>query len=229
MAHVVLLARRRELVAHIARALPMAGYDATVLETGSLEKVRGVLGEADLIVAAAEPGEAAALYGALRSTAALSEAPVLLALEAEEVEEIAWANATDDFVLTPARPEEVVVRARRMLEATGSAMRGSALRVGDVTMDATRFDVRVGGNPVALTLQEFRLLHVLMRQVGEVLSRTALMKTAWGGAPKYEGSRTVDVHIRRLRSKIGASATTEIETVSGVGYRLKVNTDLTNA
>ena len=94
------------------------------------------------------------------------------------------------------------------------------MKVGDLSIDLDRYDVSVDGRRVSLTYKEFQLLVLLASNPGRVYTRDALLSQVWG----YDylgGTRTVDVHVRRLRSKVEAPGTAFVETVWNVGYRFK--------
>jgi DNA-binding response OmpR family regulator len=118
----------------------------------------------------------------------------------------------DDFLVEGCSEKEVEARARRLLRARGPSQMPRGLII-----DAERYEVRVDGEPVELTYKEFELLRYLASTPGRVLTREALLREVWG----YDylgGSRTVDVHIRRIRSKIEKGGRIFIRTVRGVGY-----------
>jgi DNA-binding response OmpR family regulator len=126
--------------------------------------------------------------------------------------------ALDDFILPPVRPEEVLIRIR-----IASARRGpgpsNLLSAGTLSLDPEGFCAYVGGRPLDLTYKEFELLRFLLVNRGKVVSRQAILNHVWG-YDFYGGLRTVDAHIRRLRSKIGSLAPEAIETIRNVGYRI---------
>ena len=124
--------------------------------------------------------------------------------------------AADDVLATPFRARDLVARIRRL---QGRA--ASTLHVGPIVVDRSRWTVSVEGRPVELTATEFRLLWRLLEAKGHVLSREALRHSVWGHARAHaHETRTVDVHIGRLRRKLGAAGRYLI-TERGVGYRLR--------
>jgi two-component system response regulator RegX3 len=130
----------------------------------------------------------------------------------------------DDYVTKPYRLRELTARMRAVLrrspreeEAMAS---GDALEVGDVALDPERHEVYVRGSAVALPLKEFELLEILLANAGRVLTRETLIDRVWG--PNYFGdTKTLDVHIKRLRSKIedNPSSPRRITTIRGLGYK----------
>ena len=134
----------------------------------------------------------------------------------------------DDYVTKPYRIRELVARIRALLrrtsggDSTGEIDRpaSSTLRVGDVTLDPDAHRLTVRGQEVTLPLKEFEVLHLLLANAGRVLTREVLIDRVWGS--DYVGdTKTLDVHIKRLRSKIEVdpSAPTRIVTIRGLGYK----------
>lgn len=125
-----------------------------------------------------------------------------------------------DFVLAPPRADELVARARRALGSSGAADDPDTIRAGDLVINTATFEVSVDGRRVSLRFKEYELLLLMAANPGRVYSREVLLNQIWG----YEylgGTRTVDVHIRRLRSKIEDAGHRFIETVWQVGYRFR--------
>lgn len=125
----------------------------------------------------------------------------------------------DDYISKPFGIMELIARVRAVLRRTAKQIPESEYRTGVLYVDPARHQVRVNDQPVALTYKEFLLLRLLLEAGGTVLTRTVLMNKVWNLAPERE-NRTLDVHIRTLRAKLG-EAGKYIETVRGVGYRLQ--------
>lgn len=130
----------------------------------------------------------------------------------------------DDYVTKPYSPRELVARVRALLRRAGRAAvdTDAVYGVGELLLDGVRHEVRMAGEPVAVTPGEFAVLAVLMREPGRAFSRADLLQEAFGF--DYEGlDRTADVHIKNLRRKIERDAAEPryIETVYGVGYRMR--------
>jgi two-component system phosphate regulon response regulator PhoB len=151
--------------------------------------------------------------------------PVLmLTAKGEELDRVVgFEVGADDYVVKPFSPRELMLRVeailrRAQLVAVGDSERQS-ITVGHMSIDVPAHRVSVAGEEIPLTALEFRLLMDLATRMGRVQSRDALLERVWGYAPGIE-TRTVDTHVKRLREKLGA-ASQYIETVRGVGYRLR--------
>jgi DNA-binding response OmpR family regulator len=126
----------------------------------------------------------------------------------------------DDFATLPARPVEVVARARRVLLKARSPDDADSIRMGDLVINPTTYEVTLRGKRITLRFKEYELLRLLASNPGRVYTREALLSQIWG-YDYFGGTRTVDVHIRRLRSKIEHADHSFIETVWNVGYRFR--------
>jgi two-component system phosphate regulon response regulator PhoB len=143
---------------------------------------------------------------------------IMITAKGEEVDRIVGLElGAADYVTKPFSVREVILRIRSVLRRRAVPGETVPLCCGDIRLDAADHAVWVAGVPVGLTVTEFRLLEDLLRNKGKVRSRAQLLDAVWGFS--FEGyARTVDTHIRRLRSKLGDSAE-RIETVRGIGYR----------
>ncbi|MDI6843000.1 MAG: response regulator transcription factor [Anaerosomatales bacterium] len=156
-----------------------------------------------------------------------SDVPVIM-LTARDVEsdKVALLEAgADDYVTKPFSPPELVARVRaavRRYRGSADAEGSSVLRAGGLVLDPAAHEVSVDGKPVVLTAKEFAILETLMRQPGVVLSRQQILDAVWGFSD-FVDLRGIDVYVRHLREKLGddASEPRFIETIRGVGYRLK--------
>jgi two-component system alkaline phosphatase synthesis response regulator PhoP len=143
---------------------------------------------------------------------------VLTARSTEMDKLLGFEHGADDYLTKPFSPRELVARVEALLRRVQAAGGGGALEVGDLRMDALTREASWKGKPLTLTPREFDLLAFLAGRPGRVFSREELLRKVWGY--DYVGeTRTVDVHVRRLRSKLGATARV-IETVLGAGYKM---------
>ena len=155
-----------------------------------------------------------------------SQVPIIMvtARNAEIDAVVGLEVGADDYVTKPFRLRELIARVRAALRriptVDESADELEIIEIGEVRLDAARHEVFVRGQPVALPLKEFELLELLMTNAGRVLTRDVLIDRVWG--PNYFGdTKTLDVHVKRLRSKIELDPAnpSRIVTVRGVGYR----------
>lgn len=153
---------------------------------------------------------------------------VMLTARDTDLDKVGLLEAgADDYVVKPFSPPELVARVRAVLRRAHDAGGGvasavSAVRVGGLAIDPDTREVTVDGRPIALTAREFDLLGAMAHRPGVVFSREQLLEVALGFADFAE-ARGIDVHVRHLREKLGDDAATPrfIETVRGVGYRLR--------
>jgi len=152
---------------------------------------------------------------------------IMLTAKDSEVDKVVGLEiGADDYVTKPYSSRELVARIRAVLRRnSGDAIDSESglMTVGPVRMDVDRHQVAVNGNPVSLPLKEFELLEFLMRNAGRVLTRMQLIDRVWGS--DYVGdTRTLDVHIKRLRAKIETDPAnpTLIQTVRGLGYKMEL-------
>ena len=159
----------------------------------------------------------------LRSASATKKIPVIMltAKNTEYDRVIGLDNGADDFVSKPFGMMELVARVRAVLRRTEPASSSTEYQVGPLYVSPERHIVKVNGQDVTLTYKEFEILCLLMENEGVVLTRSVLMDRIWGCEFERE-NRTLDVHIRTLRAKLGEAGSC-IETVRGVGYKLEGN------
>ncbi len=149
---------------------------------------------------------------------AWSSALVIGLVAPTQVEAIDPSVSLDDFMIAPVDPRECVARVEQALWRHGRSVLRNTIAAGDLLVDLTNYQVFESGRPVTLTYKEYELLRFLMTHTGNVFTREQLLNRVWG-YNYYGGSRTVDVHVRRLRSKLDPSHYEYIETVRNVGYR----------
>lgn len=213
----------RELVVY---TLQNTGMEARGLEDGSalfaaLREKKPQLILLDIML----PGEdGITILRRLRETQDTAAIPVILltAKNTEYDKVVGLDSGADDYVAKPFGMMELVARIRAVLRRTQTELGGGEetrlLVAGDICVDERAHSVFVGEQEVQLTLKEYQLLCLLMKNRGAVLTRDVLLENIWGYGNESE-TRTVDVHIRTLRQKLG-TAGSMIETVRGVGYRM---------
>ena len=144
--------------------------------------------------------------------------PVIALISRGMLDNIDSSLGIDDFVVKPWETTEVAARIKRILRQTGNTGSEDIVRCGDLVIDAAKCQVLLGSKLITLTFREYQLLKFLASNPGKVFTREALLNKVWGW-DYYGGDRTVDVHIRRLRSKIEDRNHSFIETVRNIGYR----------
>jgi len=131
-------------------------------------------------------------------------------------------KSVDDFLLKPGDASELLLRVKRLLGNTGSTDNSELIECGDLVIDLASCEVSLNERLIELTFKEYELLRFLASHQGRVFTRDSLLNEVWG-YDYFGGDRTVDVHIRRLRSKIEDATHTFIETVRNIGYRFRCN------
>ena len=160
----------------------------------------------------------------IRQEGALKAIPIIfLSAKTEEGDRIeGFENGADDYVCKPFSPKELMLRILAVLKRAGEEVVGEGeakfLEVNGISLDIEYHCVEVRQSPIELTATEFRLLKLLMQELGKVQTREKLLHKVWNYENDIE-TRTVDTHMRRLREKLGEEASV-LETVRGVGYRM---------
>jgi DNA-binding response OmpR family regulator len=209
-----------ELIDHYLKA---EGFEVESVADGrhALERLAGG-SYALLILDLQLPGlDGLSVCAELRRDKRTSALPiVMLTARGDEADRVVGLEVgADDYVVKPFSPKELVARVRALLRrAERREFDETPLVVGELEIDRARHTVRAQGEPVHLTAKEFALLLALVEADGRVLSRRTLLESVWGYS-YAEGTRTVDVHVRRLREKLPALAG-RLVTVKSLGYRM---------
>jgi len=155
----------------------------------------------------------------LRDLPPLSGTPAMIAVTVGRVGSLDH-RAADDFVLVPVVPAELYARLRQLDWRFASFAADELIKAGDLQIDLAGYEAHVRDRKLDLTHQEFELLKYLAQHRGKVWTREQLLSRVWGYR-YFGGTRTVDIHVRRLRAKLGSPADAMIETVRNVGYKLR--------
>lgn len=200
--------------------LPPLEFLGHAITTGSLDPGATLsLSDVDVVVVDATTDLRLAMT-ACRRAATHELRPPVLVVAAEQTLAVLRTNwGFDDWLLATASPGEVEARLRLAVARVEELEDDRAASIGDLVVDEDSYQVRLRGQPLDLTYKEFELLKTLATHPNRVFSRDLLLKEVWG-YDYYGGSRTIDVHIRRLRAKFGPEHDHLIETVRGVGYKL---------
>ncbi|MGH7475084.1 MAG: response regulator [Longimicrobiales bacterium] len=225
-AQVLVVEDERDIAALVAYHLAKEGY-AVRTAAGGPEALQAVLHERPdlLVLDLMLPGYSGyELMSELRRREDTSEIPiVVLTARREEADRIRGLElGADDYLTKPFSPQELVLRVGAVLRRARSAPVAGAARVlrgGPIVLDLSAMRVTVDGAPIDLTPTEYRLLRTLLERRGRVQSRQQLLESAWDIHVRIE-TRTVDMHVQRLRSKLGAGGEW-LETVRGFGYRFR--------
>ena len=212
-----------DIVALVVYHLAKAGYRVSSASTGPdavalARRERPTLVVLDLML----PGMSGFdVLREIRGDAGTKEIAVLmLTARKDEPDRIKGLSlGADDYLTKPFSPQEMVLRVQAILRRVRSAgLPGDVLQVGPITIDRAAHLVTVSGRALDLTATEYKLLLLLAERRGRVQARAHLLETVWEAAPDIQ-TRTVDMHVQRLRSKLGAAGHL-VETVRGFGYRL---------
>jgi DNA-binding response OmpR family regulator len=218
---VLLLSEQFEDIRELLPAFPMGPWHpvAMSLKAHEPKDLIPIHPDVVLIDATGDVGNAEDAARDLSTAWEIGLPPVLAIVDEETVTHFRFDLGTDDFILRSAPAGEISARLEIAARRSGRGDDPLVLKVGDVTVNPENYQVYVRGRPLDLTFKEFELLKFLAQRPGRVCDRDLLLREVWG-YDYYGGTRTVDVHIRRLRAKLGAEHEALIETIRNVGYRL---------
>jgi len=212
LSSVCIVARKSESIKELHWELTRNGFACSVA-TGK-EKI--IKQSPDLILA--EMDSLAEAKGISQLLPSERRPPIIALVHSKQLNNVNGCPDIDDFITLPYDMAELVLRIKRLIQKNDNASGDELISCGDLVIDSAKCEVSVGDKPVILTFKEYQLLKFLASNRGRVFSREALLNSVWG-YDYYGGDRTVDVHIRRLRSKIEDASHTFIETVRNIGYR----------
>jgi DNA-binding response OmpR family regulator len=203
----------------LAQTLDLAGYPwkAVADETAARRAEPDEGWSGAIICADRQPDSAFAIARALRKTDQPLE-PLMLLISGGQLADLELRDDLyDDFCLSPFHPRELEARLRHLFWRAGKGARPDLLEYGPLVLNIETYQAALSGRPLDLTYMEYELLKFLAMHPGKVFSRETLLSRVWG-YDYYGGARTVDVHIRRLRAKLGEEHANLIQTVRSVGY-----------
>jgi DNA-binding response OmpR family regulator len=203
----------------LVQTLDLGGYPwkavSNAAVAGASEPADGWAGA--IICAEDDPETALSLCRTLRKRDSVLE-PLLLLVSGGQLEELGEReDLFDDFCLSPFHPRELEARLRHLMWRAGRGTAPELVEYGDLTLNLETYQAALRGRPLDLTYMEYELLKFLASHPGKVFTRETLLSRVWG-YEYYGGARTVDVHVRRLRAKLGEEHANLIQTVRSVGY-----------
>jgi DNA-binding response OmpR family regulator len=204
----------------VAQGLDVGGYPwRAVSEAHDVEDLQPDDGWSGAIVCADDRAEGAfSLCRALRKRDVPLE-PLLLVLVTRQLDDLELReDLFDDFVVSPFRAGELEARLKHLFWRTGTGTRPELIEYGPLVLNLETYQAAISARPLDLTYMEYELLKFLATHPGKVFTRETLLSRVWG-YEYYGGARTVDVHVRRLRAKLGEENANLIQTVRSVGYR----------
>jgi len=206
----------------LARTLDLGGYrwksTSTAAEAAEHEPPEGWAGV--IVDASQDSASAWAFIRMLRKNATAGASTRLLVLvSGGQIADLELRDELfDDFCLVPFHPAEMEARVRHLLWRTGAEPQQDMVEYRELSLNVATYQASIAGRPLDLTYMEYELLKFLSQNPGKVFTREVLLNRVWG-YEYYGGARTVDVHVRRLRAKLGEEHASMIETVRSVGYR----------
>jgi DNA-binding response OmpR family regulator len=214
----ILLTAASQPTAEVLPALGLLPHRVTVLPLDATVLVDRQLGDAILVDARRDLAQVRAFTRVLSAVG--SAVPVIAVLTEGGLIAISAEWPVDDILLDTAGPAELDARLRLAVDrrAASSDATPEQVDIGELTIDETTYTARLSGTPLDLTYKEFELLKFLAQHPGRVFTRSHLVQEVWG-YDYFGGTRTVDVHVRRLRAKLGPEHDAMIGTVRNVGYK----------
>lgn len=222
MPHILMLTNSPGSSVEVLPALELLNHKVHILPAEPTALLETEPSDVVIIDARKDLVGARSLTQLLRATGL--SAPIMLVLTEGGMAAVAANWLADDVVLDSAGPAEVEARLRLVITRANTAAEevSSEIHASGVVIDEASYTARVGGEPMNLTYKEFELLKYLAQHPGRVFTRDQLLHEVWG-YDYYGGTRTVDVHVRRLRAKLGADHEQLIGTVRNVGYRFTLS------
>jgi DNA-binding response OmpR family regulator len=219
LSRVFIIANESDPIRKLKTDLAQTGLDCVIVPDSN--EVDGQIGRQSpdlLLLDADEATIGSPIWELVQRTRQERHIPIVALLPRERLNDFHLDSGIDDFVVRPWEAIEVIARIGRILRQKGNIDSQDIIRCGDLVIDSAKCEVSLDGKPIVLTFKEYQLLKFLASNKGKVFTREALLNKVWGW-DYYGGDRTVDVHIRRLRSKIEDMNHSFIETIRNIGYR----------
>ncbi len=223
MFNILLIFRNFREAAELATTLPQYGYTCSAITYEDIEIDKFPHYTPDMVILEVAkdlpPAKTLQLITRLKKKTTL---PILAVCNKKDIERLSTLSKIDDFILLPYDTEELIIRIKRCLQTAKIIESSDLLKCNGLTIDLVKYEVTLENRIIELTFKEYELLRYLASNQGRVFTRESLLNKVWG-YDYFGGDRTVDVHIRRLRSKIEDPTHTFIDTVRNIGYRFNKN------
>ena len=221
MSRVFIIANESDQARKLRTELTQRGFDCLVVpnKDGAIEQIAGQ-SPGLLLLDANEATIGSEIWELAQRIRQERQIPLITIISKEKLNGLNSNTSIDDFVVKPWEATEVITRIKRILRQKEGVESEDVIRCGDLVIDSAKCEVSLCGKPIILTFKEYQLLKFLANNKGKVFTRDVLLDKVWGW-DYYGGDRTVDVHIRRLRSKIEDKDHSFIETLRGIGYRFR--------
>jgi two-component system alkaline phosphatase synthesis response regulator PhoP len=216
---IVAVADKKEQIAELTSELSTRGLYCSVVSYSDSGKIYEHAPDLVLVVMNVLPSNST-VWHLPKEIKKGSHLPVIALISNGALDNLDLTTGIDDFIVEPWGAGEVVARVKRILQLLKSETGPDVIKNGDLKIDPARCEVSVGGRLVMLTFKEYQLLKFLASNPGKVFTRDTLLNKVWG-YDFFGGDRTVDVHVRRLRSKLEDASHIFIETVRNIGYRFR--------
>ena len=219
MQHILIVSQDEQYRKALDSLLREEGFHLSCARTADEAVDQFYAKRVDVLIADLESwkGQGINVYKSIRDELGGKDVSIIIVISPEMMLGISFSLAFDDFVVKKDEPHEVLLRIRQMLWHQSRLDAGQIIKIEDLIMDLNSYEVAIQGKRVYLTYKEYELLKCLVLNRGKVFTREVLLDKVWG-YDNYAGTRTVDIHIQRLRSKLGGTYSDLIQTVRNVGY-----------
>lgn len=221
MRRLLIITPEKEQVVSLGESLERHGFVCSIISYNNAleESFTRQLPDLLLVIMDNSPPDSG-IWGHIQRLKQKRHLPVIALVSVTTLNNIESQLNVDDFITSPYDDRELILRINRLIHKTRGEDSNELIKCDGLVIDIARCEVTVEGRVVELTFKEYELLKLLARNRGRVYTREDLLNIIWG-YDYYGGDRTVDVHVRRLRSKIEVSKYTFIETVRNIGYKFK--------
>jgi DNA-binding response OmpR family regulator len=216
MADILIITEEKENARNLQSRLTELGHTGKVLCFRDSGHLTGIA--PDLVIIDTEGQTASVWHRLMQSFKTHHKVSVLAVVTNELLNKPDDYLEVDDFIIQPFGNRELALRVKRLVEKNNG--KNEIIHIGNLRIDFDNCEVRAAGKVVELTFKEYELLKFMVKDRGRVFTREALLNKVWG-YDYFGGDRTVDVHVRRLRSKIETTEEAYIETVRNIGYRFR--------